>query len=94
MAVLYVKDIETGKFVPIKQLQGYTPQKGIDYFTEAEKAEFVADVTNNITPTLESKANSKDVYTKTEVDTKLGDIETALDSILAMQEALIGGDNA
>lgn len=40
------------------------------------------------------KANAVDVYTKEEVDSKLGDIETALDSILAMQEALIGGDNA
>lgn len=30
-------------------------------------------------------------YTKTEVDEMMGDIDTALDSILAIQEALIGG---
>lgn len=30
-------------------------------------------------------------YTKTEIDTQIGDIETALDSIIAIQETLIGG---
>lgn len=45
---------------------GYTPIKGVDYFTEAEREAF-----------------------KTEV---LGDIDTALDGILAIQTELIGGD--
>jgi chemotaxis protein histidine kinase CheA len=32
-------------------------------------------------------------YTKDEIDEKLGDIETALDNIIAIQETLIGGDS-
>ena len=31
-------------------------------------------------------------YTKAEIDGQIGDIETALDSIIAIQESLIGGD--
>ena len=50
---------------------GYTPRKGIDYYTDAEKAEFVKEVE----------------------DACLGDIETALDSIIAMQNSLIGGES-
>lgn len=33
-----------------------------------------------------------DAYTKTEIDIQIGDIETALDSILAIQNTLLGGD--
>lgn len=51
---------------------GYTPQKGVDYFTSEEQAAFTA---------------AANAYT----DEKVGDIETALDSIIAMQESLIGG---
>ena len=32
-----------------------------------------------------------DYYTKTEIDSKIGDIETALDSIIAIQESYLGG---
>jgi len=32
------------------------------------------------------------LYTKTEIDEKLGDVETALDSIITMQTTLIGGE--
>lgn len=49
---------------------GYTPQKGVDYFTEAEKQEIIQEIELNVT----------------------GDIETALDNIIAIQESLIGGD--
>lgn len=49
---------------------GDTPVRGVDYWTDADKAEIV-------------KALSEDV---------LGDIDTALDSIIAIQNALIGGD--
>jgi S-adenosylhomocysteine hydrolase len=31
-------------------------------------------------------------YTKEEIDNKVGDIETALDGIITLQENLIGGD--
>ena len=34
-----------------------------------------------------------DAYTKTDIDSKIGDIETALDSIIAIQNSLIGGDS-
>jgi S-adenosylhomocysteine hydrolase len=36
--------------------------------------------------------NLKDSYTKDEIDAKLGDINSALESILAIQESLIGGN--
>lgn len=43
MSVMYVRD-ENGKFVPVTTIKGdpgYTPIKGTDYFTEADKAEMV-----------------------------------------------------
>lgn len=52
----------------VQGVPGYTPIKGVDYYTEAERGAF-----------------------KTEV---LGDIDTALDGILAIQTELIGGDGA
>lgn len=33
-----------------------------------------------------------DAYTKTEIDTQIGDIEAALDNIIALQNSCIGGD--
>lgn len=41
---------------------------------------------------LESTGDLSDYYTKEEVDETIGDIEIALDSIIAIQEELIGGD--
>ena len=32
-------------------------------------------------------------YTKDEIDNQIGDIETALDNIIAIQNSLIGGGN-
>jgi ornithine cyclodeaminase/alanine dehydrogenase-like protein (mu-crystallin family) len=49
---------------------GYTPVKGVDYFTDEDKTELIAEI---------------------EAGT-IGDIETALDSIIAIQNELIGGD--
>lgn len=49
--------------------KGDSPIKGVDYYTEAEKADLIATIEKELT----------------------GDIETALDGILAMQESLIGG---
>ena len=63
----------------IDYLDGYTPQKGTDYFTPAERDEFVTEVTENIMPNLDAKANSNDVYTKAEVDTA---IQTAIGDVL------------
>lgn len=50
---------------------GYTPQKGIDYYTESEKAELISEIDTAI----------------------IGDIETALDNIIAIQNSLIGGES-
>lgn len=41
---------------------------------------------------LENKADKSDVYTKDECDNITGDIETALDNIIAIQNTLIGGE--
>ena len=41
----------------------------------------------------DSKADKSSTYTKTDIDSKMGDIETALDSIIAIQNSLIGGDS-
>lgn len=35
--------------------QGETPQKGVDYFTETDKQEFVSEVEQNLTPKLNNK---------------------------------------
>lgn len=48
---------------------GYTPVKGEDYYTEAERAEMIAEIEESV----------------------IGDIDTTLDSIIAIQESLIGG---
>lgn len=48
---------------------GYTPRKGVDYFTPDEKAELVKEIE----------------------ETAIGDIDAALDGIIAIQAALIGG---
>ncbi len=50
--------------------KGDVPVKGVDYYTEADKAALITEIENEVT----------------------GDIETALDGILAIQESLIGGD--
>lgn len=38
----------------------------------------------------DSKADKSSTYTKTDIDSKMGDIETALDSIIAIQNNLMG----
>ena len=50
---------------------GYTPKKGVDYYTEAEKQSLVTEIETTV----------------------LGDIDTALDNIIAIQNTLIGGDS-
>lgn len=41
---------------------------------------------------IDAKANSSDVYTKSEIDSMIGDIEDAADGIIALQESYIGGN--
>ena len=42
--------------------------------------------------TLVGNVNLSNYYTKTEIDSMLGDLDAALDAILAIQEDLIDGD--
>ena len=52
--------------------------------------------TTPINPDAFSGGGSGDVsdyYTKDEIDNQIGDIETAIDSIIEIQNSLIGGGN-
>ncbi len=50
---------------------GYTPVRGVDFWTETDKAEMRAYI-----------------------DEQFGDVNTALDSVIALQQSLIGGETA
>ena len=39
-----------------------------------------------------TEINMDNYYTKSEINEQIGDIEAALDSIIAIQDSLIGGD--
>lgn len=43
MSVMYIRD-KNGNFVPVPAIKGYTPVKGVDYYTEADKVEIVQRV--------------------------------------------------
>ena len=53
----------------------------------------VSQLKEEIKGLKDGKADANDVYVKAEVDNKIGDIETALDNIIAIQNELIGGDS-
>ncbi len=157
MAILRIRD-ENGQVHEIAALKGekgadgYTPQKGVDYYTDAEKEALIAELgardvdqelneessnavankvvtvelnrlwddmsntaydfnvrinaneerldgittrlNDDIEPKLlglENGVNYANEHIEL-VEQQLGDIETALDGILAIQESLIGGD--
>ena len=79
---------------------GYTPQRGIDYWTEEDKQEIVSDTVSAVDQsgkyaeksTTLSGYGITDAYTKAEIDESIGDIETALLKIEAIADSLIGGD--
>ena len=107
---------------------GYTPQKGVDYYTDAEKQELIAelgarDVDQEPDPSSNNAIANSFVATMYEgflnrftdiesgiegmwnvyyeLDVRVGDVEgqvggveAALDAILAIQSALIGGAHA
>ena len=98
--------VGTNGYTPIKGIDyfdgkdgvdGYTPIKGIDYWTEADKAEIVNEVdayTKQETDTALNNLNmeiSNWVHMTYATKEEMGDIDTALDSILAIQNELIGG---
>lgn len=93
----FIGDEDTGV-----KAQGYTPQKGVDYFTEAEISEIaqhLAEGTVLYTPqdlTEEQKEQSRDNIGSVgveEFNALKSDIETALDNIISIQNKLIGGDS-
>ena len=69
-------DADAGKFDGDKGDKG---DPGDSYtLTDADKAEIAAEATEN-------------TYTKAEIDAMIGDVDTALDAILALQQSYIGG---
>lgn len=81
---------------------GYTPQRDIDYWTEEDKQEIVSDAVLAVDQSGKYAEKSTtlagygitDAYTKSEVDGKIGDIETALDQIIALENSYLGGESA
>ena len=75
---LKIRD-ENGNVVSVPAIKG---DKGDSYIlTDADKREIAGMVDCG-----------EDSYTKAEIDAKIGDIETALDSIIEIQNSLIGGN--
>lgn len=76
---------------------GYTPQKGIDYYTEAEKNEIEADVTNSVSSMIPDVSNfitasvnnlvnyylKSETYNKTEVNSLISAMKTGIFSIVS-----------
>lgn len=78
-------DADAGKFDGEPGAKGDKGDKGDPgdsyILTEADKAEIAAEATEN-------------TYTKAEIDAMIGDVDTALDAILALQQSYIGGETA
>ena len=65
MAILRVKD-DNGNVIDIPAIKGdngYTPQKGVDYWTEADKEEIKADVVETLTMSSTALPEVLDVNT-------------------------------
>ena len=75
---------------------GYTPIKGVDYFTEADKAELIQKIRNEL-PTLDNtelnniKSSLDNRYTKSETYSK-NEINNMLESYITDIDTLVGGD--
>lgn len=78
---------------------GYTPQKGVDYYTDADKQEiagivgenhYTKDETDRFVVEINEELLSVKGYVEL-VDERVGDIDAALDAIIALQESYIGG---
>ena len=76
------KTIEIQKFSKISIDQSYNPDS-----ENAQSGKAVAEAVSKVNVDLSN------YYTKEETDNKIGDIETALDNIIAIQNSLIGGGN-
>ena len=84
---------------------GYTPKKGIDYWTSADKKEIVQEVIANmpgggggsITVDQEYKPQSANAQSgkavEAAIEASIGDISEALDTIHEYAQSLIGGES-
>jgi hypothetical protein len=100
------RDGEDGKdgLTPVKGVDyhdGYTPIRGVDYWTEDDKAYVdtkcseIAEAAKRYTD-LKILAVNNNIEKKADIEyvnNALGDIDTALDSIIAIQNELMGGDS-
>ncbi len=65
------------------------PERGVDYWTESDKEEIKSELASEI----QTKADAEYVNgTFTDIYAQIGDMDTALDNIIVMQNELIGGD--
>jgi hypothetical protein len=92
-----VIDIENNKTTSISENPSntkYPTEKAVaDYVKNNGSSGGGIDVVDNLTSTDKDKALSANMgrELKEQIDNKMGDIETALDSIIAIQNKLIGG---
>ena len=68
--------------------QTYNPESA-----NAQSGKAVAEAIANIDVSGGGSADLSNYYTKPEIDNQIGDIETALNNIIAIQNSLIGGSN-
>ena len=90
--------METKEISGDKGEPGYTPQKGIDYYTEAEENELEIDITNTVSSMIPDVSNfitasvnnlvnyylKSETYNKTEVDTLLSTLKTGIFEVVSV----------
>ena len=96
-------DADAGEFDGEKGKQGekgdpgYTPKKGIDYYTPTEKDEFIKEIEDTLVANIDNAlvniiAQQESILAmQTELIAEL-DIREQLDEIIDLQESYIGGD--
>ena len=65
-----------------KGADGYTPIKGTDYWTDADKQEIVDDTVEAVQPTLDEKADKTHTHISSEVQMYEGDTDYTLDKYM------------
>lgn len=85
-------DAEWQEIYAIKGDDGYTPVKGVDYFTETDKNELIQEFQESI---VDGEINLANYYTKTETDAAIAAVEpdltgyyTSTETDAAIEEAL------
>ena len=70
---------ESGEF---KGQDGYTPIKGTDYWTDADKQEIVDDTVEAVHPTLDKKADKTHTHMSSDIQMYEGDTDYTLDKCM------------